>query len=215
VQATAKRPRPVIVCWPITQTHVMEASFDSESQRHAGWNSATRLPEGSTSTICEPPGPVTMALRNWRRQLANEHSHEASRRPRGEGDPSRQAGAARYRGIGRPGSSVRSKAAEIHARRLRTWERGRTKVKKPRCLLYNRQQLRRLRPCSARVDGRLGHFHLTMLGMRSRPLLRAGARRSRDYRRRGWPARVLSCPHPKQTRCARRVIRPLAAFVAE
>ena len=33
-------------------------------QRRAGWNNSTRFPEGSTSRICEPPGPVTISLRN-------------------------------------------------------------------------------------------------------------------------------------------------------
>src|ERR1044071_349859 len=33
-------------------------------QRPAGWNSSIGLPEGSSSRICWPPGPVTMSLRN-------------------------------------------------------------------------------------------------------------------------------------------------------
>ena len=32
--------------------------------RAAGWNSSTGLPDGSSNTICCPPGPVTMSLRN-------------------------------------------------------------------------------------------------------------------------------------------------------
>ena len=37
----------------------------SKCHLRAGWNNSTKLPEGSTSRICEPPGPVTMSLRNW------------------------------------------------------------------------------------------------------------------------------------------------------
>ena len=32
--------------------------------RPAGWKSSTGFPDGSSSTICRPPGPVTMSLRN-------------------------------------------------------------------------------------------------------------------------------------------------------
>lgn len=62
-----KLRRPVIVCgWPKNPTHVMQELYEIEGQRRAGWNSSTRLPEGSTSKICDPPGPTTMSLRNWR-----------------------------------------------------------------------------------------------------------------------------------------------------
>jgi hypothetical protein len=33
-------------------------------QRRAGWKSSIGLPDGSSSRICEPPGPVTMSFRN-------------------------------------------------------------------------------------------------------------------------------------------------------
>ena len=36
----------------------------------AGWNSSTTLPEGSSSRICEPPGPVTTSLRKRQPGLA-------------------------------------------------------------------------------------------------------------------------------------------------
>src|SRR5689334_17918583 len=41
------------------------AGHAAHIQRCAGWNSSTRLPDGSTSRTCEPPGPVTMSLRNF------------------------------------------------------------------------------------------------------------------------------------------------------
>src|SRR5215470_10192742 len=37
----------------------------SSSHYRRGWNSSTGLPEGSSRRICDPPGPVTMSLRNW------------------------------------------------------------------------------------------------------------------------------------------------------
>ena len=36
----------------------------------AGWNSSTTLPEGSSSKIWRPPGPVTMSLRKLTLGLA-------------------------------------------------------------------------------------------------------------------------------------------------
>jgi hypothetical protein len=36
----------------------------SPGPHRAGWNSSTRLPQGSSSRICRPPGPVTISLRN-------------------------------------------------------------------------------------------------------------------------------------------------------
>jgi len=38
--------------------------WNRRGQRRAGWNSSTRLPDGSTNRICDPPGPVTISLRN-------------------------------------------------------------------------------------------------------------------------------------------------------
>ena len=35
-----------------------------ERAQEAGWNSSMGLPAGSSSTICEPPGPVMTSLRN-------------------------------------------------------------------------------------------------------------------------------------------------------
>jgi len=36
-----------------------------ERYSRLGWNSSTGLPDGSSTRICEPPGPVTMSLRKW------------------------------------------------------------------------------------------------------------------------------------------------------
>lgn len=78
-----------------------------QPQVPAGWNSSIGLPDGSSNTICEPPGPVTMSLRN-RTPACHRRSTSAAmslmirwirfqspgpgRRPSGIGRPAELAG---------------------------------------------------------------------------------------------------------------------------
>jgi hypothetical protein len=54
----------------ISEAHFAEKSApkrpyppDGKPSGYFGWNSSTRLPDGSTIQICDPPGPVTMSSR--------------------------------------------------------------------------------------------------------------------------------------------------------
>ena len=66
--------RPLRALWPaahVARQAAKSVACDSRPDAKpvycpgAGSNNSTRLPEGSSSRICRPPGPATMSLRNF------------------------------------------------------------------------------------------------------------------------------------------------------
>ena len=116
----------------------------------AGWKSSTRLPEGSLSKICAPPGPLTMSFRNCTPAARN-------RRPRPE-DPPQSSGCGSNRPVqawphralaGRPSWSALIAAIGVTpARRPRTQGQHWKAAKNQDVSYTTRRQPRRHRPCT-------------------------------------------------------------------